>query len=82
MLVHIFADALISFEGENDEVDYWDLKEMMCKPWMDALSQRILLRRANEHISSEGCSFLAKWDKPKANQVFEFSIAEAGILNL
>ena len=70
---------LYSHLGENDEVDYWQLKEMMCKPWLDAISQRMVTRRVNEDPSSGQEGFLAKWDKPHGSQILRYTIVEAGI---
>lgn len=55
---------------------------MMCKPWSDAVSQRILLRKASEEpVPLKASAFLAMWDKPSGKQVSEFFIDEAGIVS-
>ena len=52
---------------------------MMCKPWLDAISQRLIIRRVNEDPTSGQEGFLAKWDKPNGSQILRYSIVEAGI---
>ena len=52
---------------------------MMCKPWVDAMSQRVLLRRSHEELSSGDGNFLAKWDKPSGNHIHAYCIIEGGI---
>lgn len=60
-------------------MDPWQHKEMMCKPWTDAVSQRILLRRAEGPAESHSSEFLVKWDKPPG-PVDGFCISEPGIV--
>lgn len=73
------SECAPTIAGEDDQPDYWQLKEMMCKPWTDVVSQRVVLRRVNDDPSSGHQGFLAKWDKPQGNQILPFAIEEAGI---
>jgi hypothetical protein len=61
-------------------VDPWQHKEMMCKSWSEAVSQRILLRQADGPNQQGVSEFLVKWDKPPGQLVDSFCISEVGIV--
>ena len=51
----------------------------MMKPWLDAVSQRVVLRHLGGGVGGLASKFAAKWQKPPHHHVQTFSISAGGI---
>ena len=52
----------------------------MSRPWVEAVSQRLLLQNLGGGVGDLPSRFGAKWDLPEQPHVHAFAIRDAGIL--
>lgn len=52
----------------------------MTRPWVDAVSERLLLQHLGGGVGDLASRFGAKWDLPEQRHIHTFAISDAGIM--